>query len=246
MLTGGVDESEEIQHRLDDLGEDPAAVASRIAVCRTIGEALAHVGRLLWVTGYIVGPDRKSGASPFKFGDDAVVGVATVAQVGGQLTAGVLALLEVGNLYAASALIRQLVEIEYLAFAFAEEHDIAAQWLRATREERRAFWSPAKLRERANGIFLASDYWHHCDLGGHPTTRGMLLLPDHKTIHPAYLWVDLAGHLVSIWKSVVVSTERLLGGPIPNTWKVPDVSTTVEAWHTADGLNTAMRDFDAI
>jgi phage/plasmid primase-like uncharacterized protein len=48
-----------------------------------------------------------------------VVGVATVAQISGELGAGAVALLEAGNNYAAAALIRQLVEVEYLASAFA-------------------------------------------------------------------------------------------------------------------------------
>jgi hypothetical protein len=71
-----------------------------------------------------------------------------------------------------------------LAAAFAEEHEIAGEWLRASREERIRFWSPTRLRERAGGRFLKTDYWHHCEMGGHPATRGMSLLPGHtKGLH---------------------------------------------------------------
>ena len=241
-----MDESEDIQRLLDELGDDVAATASRVAVCEVIGQALAHVGRVLGVAGHLMGPDRRSGASPFRFGDDGAVGVATVAQIAGELATGAVDLLKAGNLYAGSALIRQVVEVEYLASAFAKEHDIAAAWLRADRKERLSFWSPSKLRERAGGVFLASDYSHHCELGGHPTTRAMRLLPDHATLNVAYLWVDLAGHLVRVWEDVIVSIERWLGGVIPAEWNTPDVGAAIEAWRSTDGLNAAMRDLGAM
>jgi hypothetical protein len=152
---------------------------------------------------YIIGPDRVSGDSPFRFGDDRAVGVATVAQIGGELATGAVDLLNATNRYAACALVRQLVEVEYLATAFAEEHEIAAVWLRADRDERLKFWSPARLRQRAKGRFLNADYWNHCELGGHPATAGMRLLPGHEGMHMAYLWTDLAGHLAGIWRAVV-------------------------------------------
>lgn len=241
-----MDEPEEIRHRMAELAEDAAAVASRVAVCQVIGDALARIGKLVWVTGYIFGPDRKSGASPFRFGDDSAVGIATVVQIGAELISGAVTLLSAGNTYGASALVRQLLEVQYLAAAFAAEQDIASRWLRADHKERRSFWSPAKLREQANGKFLASDYWHHCDLGGHPARDGMRLLPDHQSIPAAFLWVDLAGHIVGIWRHVGTAVERLLGGPIPNDWDIPDVPAYIKEWQTADGLLAAMQDLGAI
>ena len=236
----------EILRRLDELGDDPAAAACRKAVCRTIAQALADTGRLFWVTGLIVGPDRASGTSPFGFGDDQAVGVATVAQIGGELAVGAVQLLMDGNLYAGSALIRQLVEVEYLAFAFAEEHKVAADWLRADRKVRHEFWQPKHLRERAGGRFLRSDYGHHCDIGGHPTIDGMSLLPDHKRPSSAWLWADLAGHLQGIWKHLAVCAERVIGGPIPEGWKAREVKPAIDAWLAADGLYAALQDLGEV
>lgn len=133
------------------------------------------------MSGNLIGPDRKSGASPFRFGDDRTVGVATVAQIGRELSGATVDLLQAGHLYAASALTRQLVEVEYLAHAFAHDHGVAAGWLPADRKERLAFWTPAAVRKRADGAFPAEDYRRHCDLGGHPTTEERQLLPDHST-----------------------------------------------------------------
>jgi hypothetical protein len=199
------------------------------------------------MSGYIVGGDRVSGVSPFGFGDDRMVGVATVAQTGGELANGATALLHAKNRYAAAALLRQLVEVEYLAHAFEKQHVAAGDWLRAGRDERKTFWSPAKLRERAGETFLRSDYWRHCDMGGHPTTDGRALLPDHPGLSAHHLWADLAGHLVPIWRHVVAATEQLLDAPIPAEWDLPaDVPEAIQVWREADGFSAAMRDLSII
>jgi hypothetical protein len=237
-------QDDEISRTLDELANDETATAARIAVCEAIGAALSRLGQVFWLTGNIVGHDRKSGESPFGFGDDGAVGVATIIQMGGALAQGAVQLLKSGNLYAAAALVRQIVEIEYLASAFAADHGKAAAWLRAGRAERLKFWSPAQLR-KGSAKFLASDYWNHCDLGGHPTVSGMGLLPGHRT-HSELVWVDLAGHLSSIWKQVEYLAENLLDGPIPTHWKLPDVTSVRDDWLRADGFYAAILHFDDI
>ena len=69
-----------------------------------------------------------------------------------------------------------LAAVEYLAHAFAEQHLVAADWLRADRRRLKNYWSPSKLRERAGGRLLPSDHQHHCNRGGHPSIEGMTLL----------------------------------------------------------------------
>lgn len=230
------------RQKLDKLADDPAAIASRLAVCEAVAAALSHAGHLLWLAGYLLGPDRKSGASPFKFSNDSAVGLATVAQIGGELARGAIQLLQGENLYAASALMRQLVEVEYLTKAFESENEVAAEWLRADREARRRFWSPRRLRDRTKGVFLPTDYWLHCDYGGHPTREGMSLLPDHEKMNSGYLWIDLTGHLKSIWTSFVIGAERLLGDTLPGDWKIPDVAAAIDCWLSADGLRSPLGD----
>jgi hypothetical protein len=94
--------------------------------------------------------------------------------------------------------------------------------------------------------FLKSDYWHHCELGGHPTTRGMVLLPDHVKMNSASLWVDLSGHLLGIWKHTEQLAERLFEGPIPADWKLPDVNATIEEWLETDGYYAAIQHLGGI
>jgi hypothetical protein len=226
---------------IDELAADKAGQKARSRACETFADALSKAGLMLWMTGYHLGADRVSGASPFDFGNDEAVGIATVAQIGGELGTGAIALLKADNKYAAAALTRQLVEVEYLAAAFAEEHEIAADWLRSDSKRRQQFWSPKHLRKRANGAFLNSDYWSHCDMGGHPSTDGMVLLPGHQDTPIALSWADLAGHLLGIWKSVLRATERVLDSPIPPEWKLPDVPAVVARWEQKDPLTAALR-----
>lgn len=99
--------------------------------------------------------------------------------------------------YAAAALIRQVVEIEYLTWAFKEGHVDLEHWLKSTHEDRRKVFSPASLRQTSKGRFLDKDYRRHCEQGGHPTPEGIhLLIPG-----PSFqiLLADLLTHSWRIW-----------------------------------------------
>jgi hypothetical protein len=78
----------------------------------------------------MLGTDRRDGESPFGFGSDATVGLAIVAEIAAELISGTLTLLDQDGLYGAAALLRQLVEVEYLCWAFAEDEDEAKRWMR--------------------------------------------------------------------------------------------------------------------
>jgi hypothetical protein len=56
------------------------------------------------------------------------LGLACVVQVAGELGAAGTDLLERDKCYAALALLRQLVECEYLCWAFSEDHEEARRW----------------------------------------------------------------------------------------------------------------------
>ena len=202
---------------------------------------------MLWVSGAIVGPHRVTGESRHGFGDDRVVGVATVAQIGGELARGCIDLLRSNNSYGAAALVRQLLEVEYLAHAFAGEHESAADWLRADRDQRRAFWTPQKVRARADGAFIGEHYWSHCDRGGHPTIEGTRLLPDHsESIETVFLWVDLAGHLASVWSNITTAAALAYGGAFPAAeWNASGVGAALEAWRSSDGLYASLAKLNA-
>lgn len=177
--------------------EDEAAQDARERLGRALAPALASAGKILWIAGWMIGGDRAGGRSPFGFGSDATVGLATVAQIGGSLVGGIVSLLDADNKYAAFALVRQMVEVEYLAWAFAEDDEEAANWMRSTREQRMKMWQPRHLRQRSGGLFRAEDYARHCDFGGHPGPESRSLLPDHENIDSRAAWKEVARHGVS-------------------------------------------------
>lgn len=217
--------------------DDEAASRGRVAAARALADAMREAGHLLWHVGYLFGADRAQGDSSFGFGSDLTVGLATALQIGGELTGGATTLLDAQNRYGAIALVRQLVEVEYVAWAFAEDRDrTAVAWLRSSPADRRKFWQPRHLRQSSAGRFRAKDYHRHCELGGHPTPGGQCLLPDHSSaLHEGWIWVELCEHGSSAWNyfaaavaaegqseaiSKLPSVQRL--GPARDAWRAAD------------------------
>jgi hypothetical protein len=67
----------------------------------------------LHVIGHLIGPDRVQGESPFGHGNDQTVAVSVLLRVAGHLISASANLFADGRQYAAAALVRQMVEIEY-------------------------------------------------------------------------------------------------------------------------------------
>jgi hypothetical protein len=137
---------------------DHEAISARRAVCRKLVTAFNQSGTSLRTVGNLTGPQRVDGSSPFDNGDDGLVALGYLSETAASLISGAVELFDDGNLYACAALNRQLVEVEYLAWAFAEDQDEATSWLRSSREARINRWQPRHLRQRSKGRFRASDY----------------------------------------------------------------------------------------
>lgn len=108
---------------------------------------------------------------------------------------------------AAAALVRQLIECEYLLHAFVEDLDRAASWYRSTPSEIRRAFMPKKMRPL--GGFSDHENWSHCDQGGHPSPHGRYLLRfgvhgrlEDDAVLTASMWGDLAQHLARVWWAV--------------------------------------------
>lgn len=223
---------------LSEAEKDTAAADRRADLCRALAKAFREAGDLLWIGGYLLGPDRVSKSSPFDFGDDAAVGLATVIQIAGELMSGAVVMLEQENLYAAAALIRQLVEVEYLTWAFAEDHEQAEAWLRSSREERLKFWQPRDLRRRSGDRFRSTDYAQHCERGGHPTPEALVLLPDHGRRDSAMLWwFDLAIHSTSTWDYVnAAATEFRWSEQVDPIASRHCLAASIRGWRQSEPL----------
>jgi hypothetical protein len=227
-----------LQELLAKAEADPVAQTTREQLAQTLAQAFARVGSQLWVGGSIVGGDRVAGMSPFAFGSDATVGLATVAQIAGELTAGTVTLLKHDNLYAAAALVRQLVEVEYLAWAFGADEKEAERWLRSTPDQRRKMWQPRHLRDRSNGLFRGSDYAGHCERGGHPTPTALRLMSGHESRESAAgWWSDLCMHATSVWQYLSEATPKYgWGDHVPTPAIAETVRRVIQLWEAKDGL----------
>jgi len=213
---------------------DASLVTLRLELARFVAESLAGSGTELHVLGHIVGPDRVVGASPFGHGSDETVAVSTLLRIASQLVSASADLFQDGRAYAAAALLRQLVEVEYLAWAMEARSGEGERWLRSDKKEREAFFTPAKLRKAAGGKFRGQDYGYHCEFGGHPVPGASLLLqPSPETLQ--LLLSDVIGHAGRIWEHFAVwAGESQYGAPILS--RTSQMRERFAAWKSADPL----------
>lgn len=188
-------DSDELHTALNDTASNEA----RKALCNRLGSAFSDVGHLLYALGNIIGSDRKSGISLFQH-EGATAGLGLAGQIAGELISAATELVESNQYYAAMALVRQLVEVEYLAWAFSSGSSDVETWLRSSRQERSDMWQPRHLLSRPDSQFRGQDYHMHCERGGHPTPDARFLLPDHSVrLSANAILVEIAVHGVSCW-----------------------------------------------
>jgi hypothetical protein len=106
---------EEIRIAVSAAALDPKLVTIRKDLSLFASGVFSDVGTQLHVAGHIIGTDQKEGKSPFPHGSDEVVGMSVLLRIGSQLISASAELLTEGRPYAGAALLRQIVEIEYLA-----------------------------------------------------------------------------------------------------------------------------------
>jgi len=115
------------------------------------------------------------------------------------------------KLYAAGALLRQLIEIEYLLFLGYKDPSRLGRWYVAGAKELRRTFSPHQMRKNAEGLFRDEEYWLHCELGGHPHPRARMLLLSYESPLPpiACLLPDAVQHLRRLWTSLRLLLDQL-------------------------------------
>jgi hypothetical protein len=134
-------------------------------------------------------------------GSDETIAISVLLRIGSQLISASADLFADGRAYAAAALTRQLVEIEYLAWAFEVRDRDGERWLRSTRQDRESFFRPSKIRAAAGGHFRGQDYWRHCELGGHPVPSGTALLHDQEPELGQLMLADMLVRAALDWEA---------------------------------------------
>src|SRR5207248_1472212 len=118
---------------------DAAVHEERKQFCRESALAVQSCGDVLWAFGLADEPLRRA--------------TAIVLQMAGRLGDGAISLLDSGNWYSEGALVRQLIETEYLLFRFSSEPAEAEKWLSASSAEIRSFFRPGAVRRRSTTEF---------------------------------------------------------------------------------------------
>lgn len=192
---------EDAKNLAREAAADTNLVQHRHELAHFTAQTFESVGKLLHVGGHLIGSDRVESQSPFGHGSDETVAISLLLRIASELVSASADLFADGRHYAAAALLRQLVEIEYLAWAFDTRDRDGERWLRSSKSERQSFFTPAKLRKASGGKFRGKDYGYHCELGGHPVPGSSVLLSDDKTTSQLLL-SDLLGHTGNIWDHV--------------------------------------------
>lgn len=188
-------QKQDAQRMLDESNPIEARTLSILIANEVDGKAAQ-----VWAFGMAEGPRRA---------------LAIVGQIAGELAVGATQLYDEQRWYAGAALVRQLIEAEYLLFLFASDRDEPMRWLNASKKEARDMFAPANMRKRSKGRFNASEYWTHCEIGGHPRRAGHVLLREHLIpiegriafFNPDVQWVDLAQHLERLWLHYVAAVS---------------------------------------
>jgi hypothetical protein len=212
---------------------DPSQVEIRVELARFVSKQFDHVGTALHLVGHIIGPDRTTGASPFGHGSDEVVAISLLLRIASQLVSASTDLFLDGRSYAAAALVRQMVEVEYLAWAFETRNHDAERWLRSNEQERQDFFKPSKLRRAAQGRFRSKDYGYHCELGGHPVPMAAILFSNSPTTSQLLL-SDSLGHAGRIWDHIVGWAQFRNETVILE--QIPEMSSKFSEWKSKDLL----------
>jgi hypothetical protein len=146
-----------------------------------------------------VGLDMTSRADFVGGNGEAVRAMGALLEMAGELGSAATKMLSGNEHYAGSALVRQIVEIEYLTWTFKEDHESIAVWLNSSHEQRMKVFSPKQLRANSKGRFLFKDYQNHCEQGGHPVPRGISLLRGRNVGSAQLTLVDLLLHCWRTW-----------------------------------------------
>jgi len=198
-----MNETEDIREVIRRAVTDSTLISRRFELARVATDSLRNLSVDLEVSGRLLGNDRVNGVSPKGNGSDETVAVALTLRIASELIGSCALLFAEGRHYSAAALLRQLAEVDYLAWSFATRDRDGERWLRSTREEREEFFRPARLRRASQGRFRDQDYRYHCELGGHPVPRADILFGVNAEHSAQLLLSDALGHIGHIWNHVV-------------------------------------------
>ncbi|MHA6883733.1 hypothetical protein [Ralstonia pseudosolanacearum] len=194
-------------------------VASRYEVLESASVAFSRIADELQVAGYLSKSGRLRAA-------------ALLVHLASELSSGISILLRAQREYPAGALLRQLIEVEYLAFQAYIDPSQLEVWYDADAVSLRRQFTPQAMRKASGGVFHDQEYWHHCELGGHPHPRARILLRKYaSSLSPdAFLLPDSVQHVRRLWTSIRLLMPQLDGGDGCLDRHAKGLTSTLENW----------------
>ncbi|MGA3984450.1 hypothetical protein [Ralstonia nicotianae] len=194
-------------------------VAARYEVLDSATVAYNSMAEELHVAGYIAKSDRLNAT-------------ALLLRLGAELIGGIALLLRNQREYPAGALLRQLVEVEYLTFLAYADPSQLERWYAADSETLRQQFKPQAMRKASDGLFRDQEYWLHCEVGGHPHPRARILLRAYQSPLPpnASLLPDSVQHACRLWISTRLLLPQLDGGAAILNRHAQGLTTAVLNW----------------
>lgn len=211
----------------------PAVVSARLAVLDAAASSLVAIADELHVAGWVGRDDRR-------------LATALLSRLAGELAMGIRHLLLAESDYAAGALLRQLIEVEYLLFLGYGDPGTLEQWYRADARTLRHAFSPKAMRKASGGLFRDQEYWLHCEVGGHPHPRARMLLSAYQpTVAPqAFLLPDSVHHVRRAWTSLRLLLPQLDDGEAILIGRGNTLATAVRAWEAVE--DATVLSFDGV
>jgi hypothetical protein len=149
-----------------------------------------------------------------------------------ELVSGIVVLADSRVAYGAAALVRQLVETEYLAWAVTRDPEDALDWLTSTKKVRMAKWQPGRIRGRSDGRFPNKDYGDHCEVGGHPTPEGAQAILDNRDLWVEVSLYEASFHGANTWHYLLDAFESVEAIDTSHA----RLDEAIAKWHERDRL----------
>lgn len=209
---------------------DTNSQRTRRIVCRAITSVLSETSSRLRAAGHT-------------WNNDNINGLGLMISIAAELSSSAIRCLDHRECYASAALVRQIVEVQYFMWTFAESRNAGRDWLKASSTVIRQNFKPDILRKKSHGVFDDAEYWRHCDMGGHPNPAAQVFFGQDadQSIVVELTFADLAQHLERIWNFFLTAMQLQ---SVSSSLQGESLDRTMEAihnWHAIDALSTSLR-----
>jgi len=227
-------DKEGVKANMERYASDPVMRQSRIDTAVALAKAMNRAANYLHNRRIDLRELREAEAR------DCYAGLSQISFTAAALGAGVIQLIGSNNHYPAFALIRQLVETEFVLWKFQHDPTLIPAWLNSERDAREQSWKPSRIYRDGDNDYRQKDYSGHCEMGGHPTPVGTLLAAGNRSpVAEAGALGDLILHLRDSYNHMLSAADALdvrysQTSPSIGTALRMEVQNALDSWKETD------------